>query len=449
MQIYSTRFRVKEIFTPEEFVRNVKEWSRTRRCPVTDTEGTDLSFIAGDDDNYLEVINLENKKVIAARTHEETSGGIWDTDFVLDYGNHVISVRVNRNISDTTLNINSRSFMPGFVTQIINGGFAEKSNGIEICDRAVTVTDAEIIRNAVNSTDEYALPLVYLSAASRIDGNKLAAKLTGLASVVTDSENVLAEDYPEPVYIFFPHRNMAPLAFGEYPFHRDIQMPVYNYHNNREYSESETWTGVQNVRINAENSDILSRYRAITSDNDTLTEMYSELEAKLDNDTKLREELSMECSRLTAENAMLIQEIERLREGGTPILMRGKETEMYADEQRELIVSILKKSLGHSVEEGTRRHDVVCSVIEANPVKDTPAKYQTIIKNALDGYSNFDTSKINDALKETGIEIIEHNKHYKIALRGDHRYVCTAAATCSDTGRGGKNLISEINKIMF
>lgn len=449
MQIYSTRFRVKKTFTSEEFVSSVKEWSRSRRCPITDTEGTELSFIAGDDDNYLEVISLESRNVIAARTHEETKGGIWDTDFVLDYENNIVSVYVNRNISDTTLNMNSRSFMPGFISQIINNGFAEQSNGIEISDSAVRVTDAEILRNAVNSEDEYSLPLVYLSNSSKVDGNKLAAKLTGLATVVTDSDNILADDYPEPIYVFFPHRNMAPLAMGEYPFHRDIQMAVYNYHNSRDYGELETWNGVQNARINAENTDLLSKYRAITSDNDTLTEMYSELEEKIDKDSRLREELSFENNRLIAENAMLIQEIERLREGGTPILMRGQENEMYPDEQREIIISVLRKCLGHSVEENTRRHDVISSVIEANPVKGLPEQYQSIIRNAIDGYSTFETSKITSALKETGIEIIEHTGHYKIALRGDHRYVCTAAATCSDTGRGGKNLISEINKIMF
>ena len=449
MQIYSTRFRVKDCFTPEEFIKNVKEWSKTRRCPITDTDSDDLSFIAGDDNNFLEVINLEKRKVIAARTHEETNSGIWDTEFVLDYDNHVIAVRVNKNISDTTLNVNARSYMPGFLSLIINKGFAELSNGIEIGDKAINISDDEILMNAVNSTDDYSLPLIYLSSASKIDGNKLAAKLVGLAVVVNDNKNILSENFSEPIYVFFPHKSMPPVSFGEYPFHRDIQMLIYNYHNNREYTEIETWNGVENIRINEQNSELLSRYKSITRDNDTLTEMYSELENKMKCDSKLRDDLSSENNRLIAENAVLIQNIERLREGGTPIIIRGQESEMYPDEQREIIISVLKKCLGLSVEENTRRHDVISSVIEANPVKEIPEKYQAIIKNALDGYSTFETSKITSALKETGIEIIEHTGHYKIALHGDHRYVCVAAATCSDTGRGGKNLIAEINKIMF
>ncbi|MGN1422234.1 MAG: hypothetical protein ACI4XA_02570, partial [Oscillospiraceae bacterium] len=77
-------------------------------------------------------------------------------------------------------------------------------------------------------------------------------------------------------------------------------------------------------------------------------------------------------------------------------------------------------------------------MIEANPAVGTTEKYRAIIRAALDGYKTFETAKVTKALKETGIEIIEHTGHYKIALGGDHRYVCEAAATCSDN-RGGLN----------
>ena len=128
--------------------------------------------------------------------------------------------------------------------------------------------------------------------------------------------------------------------------------------------------------------------------------------------------------------------------------MRVNETDLYNNEQYEIIIDALEEYLAKSANRDSRRADIIRSVISANPVEGTPGKYRAIIRNNLDGYKNFATSKITKALKDTGIEIIEHTGHYKLALKGDHRYICEAAATCSDT-RGGLNLVSEINNKMF
>jgi hypothetical protein len=225
-------------------------------------------------------------------------------------------------------------------------------------------------------------------------------------------------------------------------------MVINTYHNNKEYKELDTWNGIQNRKINDSNAEILSRYRTLSDDNEAITELCTELDNMMKEASELREKLSFENNNLIAENARLTQELERLRETGIPIVMRGQETEMYPDEHREIVIASLKEYVNKNVIENSRRCDVINSVIEANPVNNIPEKNKTIIKNAFEGYSTFETSKITNALKETGIEIIEHSGHYKIALNGDHRYVCTAAATCSDS-RGGKNLVSEINNIMF
>lgn len=449
MLLYSTRLRVNEKFTPEVFVDNLIEWNQSGRYIIDEIERGMLSFIVGDDDNYLDVIHLENKKIIASRMHTETNGGIWNIDFILNYADNILSVHVNRSFSENTLNTKSRAYMPTFICQIIKNGYAGTSNGLDISDKALNVTDHDVILNAVDSyEDEYALPVVYLSAKSRLTADKLASKLTGIAVVVSDDSNSIMEKYPDPIIVFFPHKSMSSVRFGEYPFHRDIEFAVTEYHNNREYNDLETWNGVQSQCINSSNAELLGKYREISTDNDALTEMYDELEQKLGEEAKLRDALGSENSRLIAENARLMQELKRLRTNGTPVIMHGEENDMYPDEQREIIMDILSDYLRKGVEENTRRHDVISSVIDANPVNGTPEIYKNIIKNALDGYKTFSAAKITNALKETGIEIIEHTGHYKIAFKGDHRYVCEAAATCSDC-RGGKNLISEINKIMF
>lgn len=448
MLIYSTRFRVTAAFDRECFVDSIIEWNRNGHYHIDDIEEDSLSFIAGDDDNNLEVTDLEDEKVIAARMHIDNNGGVWNTDIILNYEESVISVYVNRTVGENTGNPAARAFVPQIVTQIIDGGYAGKSMGIPISSSAAAMGGREAILKSISASDRFSLPMVYLSSRSEIDPELLAAKLAGLATVVRDSGDSISGEYPEPIYVFFPHRNMAPVPFGSYPFHRDIQACVVSYLNSREYRKLETWDGVQNAKTDIANRALLRKYKEASSDNEMLVEMYAELEKKIKEEAELRDKLSYENNRLIAENARLQQENQRLNGGGVPLIVRGAEPDLYDNEQYELIMDILKEYLAKSAADGTRRADILRAVIGANPVNGTPEKLRATVRAALEGYKNFDSSKIAKALKEAGIIILEHTGHYKIALGGDHRYICEAAATCSDN-RGGLNLISEINNMMF
>ncbi len=448
MLIYSTRFRVTPEFSKSEFVKNIADWNKESSYPIADIEENSFSFIAGDDDRNIEVTELAEKNIIAARIHISNNGGEWDTDLILNYGTAVISVYVNRTVADSTVNISSRGGVPNFVSQIIERGFAGKCCGLDITSKAICISDKEILEAAVSTSDRYSLPIVYLSSTAEINADKLAEKLAGLAVVVSDSESVLKDTYPDPIYVFFPHRNTPPVSFGAYPYHREIQWIVYDYLNRREYEKLESWDGIQNEKIASSGRNALTKLRDVCADNEALIDMCCELEKRIDEESDANNELNREIGRLRAENARLMNENERMRENGRPLIMYGKEEDLYADEQREIIMEIISDYRKNTADD-TRRADIIDSVVKANPVKGIPEKNKKIIKQAIDGYTNFDTTKINQALAEVGIEIIAHGKHYKIALNGDHRYVCEAAATCSDSGRGGKNLVSEINKKMF
>ncbi|MGN1422235.1 MAG: hypothetical protein ACI4XA_02575 [Oscillospiraceae bacterium] len=342
MLIYSTGFRVVPAFDRKRFVSSVIEWNRNGQYSIDNVEEASFSFIAGDDSNYLEVTDLEAASVIAARMHIENNGGVWNTDIVLNYKENVLSVYVNRTLSESTHNPSAKAFIPQFVSQIINSGYADKSMGIVITNTSVKPDNKESILKAINTSDRFSLPMVYLSSRSELNADLLASKLAGLAIVVSDKNDSIMEDYPEPIYVFFPHRNIAPVAFGAYPLHRDIQACVVNYLNGREYRKLETWDGIRNERTNIANAELLRRYRDASSENDILTEMYSELETKMAEDAQLRDRLSYENNMLIAENARLQLENERLSGGGVPLIMRGSESDLYDNEQYEVIVDIIK-----------------------------------------------------------------------------------------------------------
>jgi hypothetical protein len=185
-------------------------------------------------------------------------------------------------------------------------------------------------------------------------------------------------------------------------------------------------------------------------------EMVNHLDSVLANLKKQNEEIMSAKNKLSEdlyltqnENLRLKEKLDGMKKGDAPLLVRGGETDYYPDEQYEIVMDCLKDYAGKSVKANTRRHDILKSVIERNPVKGTPAEFKEAIKKGLKGYTKFDSRKIKDTMKKTNIQIVNHSGHYKIALNGDARYQVEAAATCSDGVCGGKNLSSEINEIMF
>ncbi len=61
MLIYSTRFRVVPEFDKEEFIRNISDWNNESNSPIEGFEENSFSFIAGDDNNNIEVAELAEK----------------------------------------------------------------------------------------------------------------------------------------------------------------------------------------------------------------------------------------------------------------------------------------------------------------------------------------------------------------------------------------------------
>ena len=97
--------------------------------------------------------------------------------------------------------------------------------------------------------------------------------------------------------------------------------------------------------------------------------------------------------------------------------------------------------------EDSRRWHIISDLLESNEFKGLPEKRKEQLKNALKGYKNLNGS-LKGLLETLGFEISDDGKHYKWTYYGDHRYVATAAKTCSD-GRAGMNLSSIIEKLMF
>lgn len=128
------------------------------------------------------------------------------------------------------------------------------------------------------------------------------------------------------------------------------------------------------------------------------------------------------------------------------LISYGREKNFYPGEQEEVVMEILKDAY-RLTPEGTRRSDILKSLIDENPVYGTPKMIAERIKQIFkDGEISDDQMRKDLAL--LGIEAKRNNKHCFLTLGGDDRYTATVPTTQSDK-RSGMNVATDIIRKMF
>ena len=292
-----------------------------------------------------------------------------------------------------------------------------------------------------------------------LDVNKLAFRLQGAAHVICEPDDgieltgfsddlVSNEDRAGKIFIYYPSHNKKSRILNLTGSCQDadyledrIVNDVYNYMNSRMRKAIDTWDGVQIEKLHIENKKLLSNQSAIEEENNNLYDVFGEQLEKME-ESNIK--LSNEVQRLTAELQGL-----RMRysdKDKSPVLYLGDEREFYTDEIKEIVLDIMSE-YQKNCKENSRRWHIISDLLENNEFKGLPEKRKEQLKNALKGYKNLNGS-LKGLLETLGFEISDDGKHYKWTYYGDHRYVATAAKTCSDR-RAGMNLSSIIEKLMF
>ncbi len=133
--------------------------------------------------------------------------------------------------------------------------------------------------------------------------------------------------------------------------------------------------------------------------------------------------------------------------GEGTLLAGGGEPEFYPNEKREILLEELKEARKR-LPNGTRRADVLDSVLAANKLEGTLEKRAAELKTILKGYKTMN-AMTRSKLENLGIDIEETKRHYKLRYYGDSRYIIPLACSGSDSLRGGKNSAAGIIQKFF
>lgn len=466
---FSTVFPLNHDATADKFSELAKTWlegsphsSLAGLLPSSDS-GID-DWEVSDTDEHVEahkIVDGDTTLFGLRYTRDEASGMRWITEVHYAGTPDGNSAAVNLYVdSDSTALWLPKARKPYIVKQLVSH-FGEGEDGdFLVTDRPyyLNPNQIEFAASIVEGNCRNTLPIVYVSAFGdekrSVDPRRLAQWLSGIAHVVVEPDRHFSfrlavevdhrNTYGGAVGIYWPDRDVRSLVLPrEFEFDpkaiaNKISKVIRDRAVRLRIPRILTWANLKESRARIQ----LDKLRQSGSQdlNEYIESFDQELEAK----EQSLAEAENEVRRLEAEVRSLRARTKPLE--GQPLLVRGIESDLYEDECLCLAVDALKQAIGSSAE-GSRRYHVLSSLISANPVEDHTTEYADTIKRLLSTYQSMEPATAHD-LEELGFEISSDGKHHKLIFRGDSRYQVSMSKTSSDH-RAGKNLVSEINRLLF
>ena len=180
--------------------------------------------------------------------------------------------------------------------------------------------------------------------------------------------------------------------------------------------------------------------------------LYQETEALLELYDQEKRQMSEEIEKLKKENRDLSGKLMymdgRLAKHSANAIIRVPEVrELYADEQYDLVVSVLRQALLTYASEDSRAYELLEGILKENELTGEGKELFNRIKNILYRNKNITESDEQD-LRRLGFTVTKRtNGHYKLVFQDDPRYTFTLSGTASD-GHSMKNAYAEIDAKM-
>lgn len=504
MLLFSTVLPINDQMTKEDFIRLAIRWNQ-RSHPENIIPGIvwngERNVRYGDEKLWMQIEEYRNQNIIAIRYEKaEDNGVVWNTDFVMNFNEMHMSVRLDRSYLEEAQIIYKDFRPPAFLDLLIDEGYVEDDNGLCIGRRPILIADdnLSLIADVINGGIHYGLPVVYISKTyderDPVNAKEVAKRLKGIAHVMVQEHSWtgpalrrLCEDnneYDGAIGIYFPnpvvgHERMLNHIYpgsGKKLADKVIRR-VVQYSNSQRIDTLYTFQGVINAllldRYSSKRSELAASMYAIkqakheadmrvqsadaeaevmrrkADENQKLADEYAALVDSVDEEM---ENMRQQIESLTSQNEALTYEVQGLRakldeKSSVPILYLGTEDEFFQDEIKEFILESLTDTLAKTKAK-TRRADVLDDLIRSNGgFKGTADKKKEALKKSLKGYKSLSATQ-KRLLEELGFKITKEGDHYKLTYYGDGRYWTTLAATPSDI-RTGDNCAHHIIRDML
>lgn len=490
MLLFSTILEIENCLSKDDFIRLVIEWNQKGHQSgiINNLIWNGEHNIRFQDGNkWLDIQEYRNGNIIAIRYEKrETDGAIWDTDFIMNFNERKMAIRLDRSYIKDAVTIDERFYTPFFISMLIDRGYIKKDGNLDVQRKPLIISDdnLNLIVNIINGNTKYRLPIVFITKTfydqNPVDVDRLAKALKGVAHVLVQETNCtnaklkeLCDGKNEYYGAIGVYHSNSTIGHRRYLYRMSegidrilsekVTRVIVQYNNSQMVSELYTWFGVNNAllqdrltqkreeNVKAEVGRRMALYELLNLKSNlnqkeesikqaALEEAKAEADAILndfENDLQRKE---IEIERLSSELGKKEQEIAWLKakmdSTAIPILYAGIEDDFYPGEIKDFVLSAVKKEL-QATEENTRRYDVLKDVLENNGYQAEGEKKANEAKRILKGYSGM-TPKLKKELESLGF-VFDKSDHQKVKYYGDDRYIVVYASTPSDKGHSGMN----------
>lgn len=404
MLLFSTVLDIEKTLTKDSFIKLVLEWNQG--SPHESNVIKEINWNGernikyGDEKLWIDIEEYRNKNIIAVRFEKiEEDGVVWDTDYVMNFQEMKMSIRLDRSYLEEALVIDSKFSTPHFITLLIEREYVKKDGLLAVLREPIFIDDTniQILADIINGKLIYRLPVVYISKTyydeDPVNVSLLASRLKGVAHVIVQKSNctnnrlkTLCNDnneYYGAIGIYFPRQSMG---HRRYLYRQEtgidnrllgkVIQVVIQYSNSQMIETLYTWQGVNNAllrdrlfsqkeeRVQAEEERRKALYELLQLKGN-LDETQEKMQQKAIEDAKVEadkilddfeedmqklqeqvEQLSRANDALTSENYGLRSKINSVDR--VPVIYFGNEEEFYSGEIREMILDSLDESLKKS-----------------------------------------------------------------------------------------------------
>lgn len=197
---------------------------------------------------------------------------VWDTDYVMNFNDMKMSVRLDRSYLESALTVESGFSTPHFISLLVEKGYIKDDNNLPVSNRPVIIDkdNLDILVDVINGVSHYRLPVVYISKTffgeDPVNVKWIASRLKGVAHVLVQKEGWLnsrlrrdcddKNEYYGAIGIYYPNQAVGHKRFlyRAYEGSDDILMErvirsVIQYSNSQMVDTLYTWSGVNNALL--------------------------------------------------------------------------------------------------------------------------------------------------------------------------------------------------------
>lgn len=132
MLLFSTLLDINHTLKKDTFIKLVLEWNQG--SPHENNRIKNISWNGernvhyGDENLWLDIVEYRNQNIIAVRYEKKDENGIvWDTDYVMNFNDMQMAVRLDRSYTEDALTIDPSFSTPHFITLLIEKGYIKKT----------------------------------------------------------------------------------------------------------------------------------------------------------------------------------------------------------------------------------------------------------------------------------------------------------------------------------